>query len=119
MEERPIKNNIYLELAELEKEVAQQRIPYWQSIGEYLFDSNDLINKWNMFVEENCTKAPIDDIVQILTVIKAGAPTKSIAQIINNNPKGSVILDNYMGMFVHPEILFEIKYNLQNNNYKK
>lgn len=98
----------------IEKEKAQRKIDYWQTVGSSFLESDGLGEKWCSFVEQQANDdfargALIDETLQIISMIKSNIPTEKIALTIEQISGGQTILDDYLGAFIHPEILDEIK----------
>ena len=116
-----IKREVWKQTVVQKKQENIKKIPYWQSAGNYILDNNELVQKWNIFVEKQVNDdfingALLDETLQIMTMIKAGIPSSEIAQTIENIPGGLTIIDTYLGAFIHPEILFEIQSNLKSKS---
>lgn len=99
---------------EIKKHEAISKIEYWKKVGSALLDSDELIEKWCLFVEQQANDdfsrgALLDETLQIMSMIKLNVPFEVIAQTISNIPSGQTILDSYLSGFIHPEILDEIQ----------
>ena len=98
----------------LEKENAQGKIGYWQTVGTAVLDNDELSEKWCAFVEKQVNNvvtsgALLDETLQVMTMIKSNMPSEIIAQTIKQIPHGQTVLDSYLRGFIHPEILYEVQ----------
>ena len=104
-------------MREIESGVARSKIGYWKEAGMALLGNDDLGEKWCEFVESQANDffkrgLLLDETLQIISMIKANVPFKAISQVIGFIQNGQIILDEYLGMFVRPEILNEINSNV-------
>ena len=102
----------------LEKENVQRKIGYWQIAGSALLENDGLSEKWSAFVEQQANNdfvrgALLDETLQIMSMIKANVPADKIALTLEQIEGGETVLDDYLGAFIHPEILDEIQSHLE------
>ena len=107
-------NEVIASMINIEKGKAQRKIDYWQTAGKAILDENELSEKWCAFVEQQANDdftrgVLLDETLQIMTMIKSNMPFEIIAQTIKKIPNGQTIIDDYLGAFIHPEILYEIQ----------
>lgn len=97
----------------IELENAQAKINYWKAVGTAMLDES-LGEKWCNFVEKHANDdytrgVFLDEMLQIISMIKANIPYETIAQVLSQIPDEKSIVHNYLGAFIHPEILEEIQ----------
>lgn len=108
------KKEVITLMQNIEKEKAKNKIGYWQTVGISFLDNDVLREKWCAFVESQANDdytrgSLLDETLQIISMIKSNVPSEVIAQTIKQIPEGQTILHEYLGAFIHPEILYEIQ----------
>lgn len=96
----------------IEKEKAKLKMGYWKATGTAMLHQDGLDKKWNEFVERKVNEDGgilLDETLQIISMIKANIPSLVIRRTINQISSGKTILDEYLPMFVYPEIIAKIK----------
>jgi len=94
---------------ELKRAQSNKKKDYWISCGDVLFDEDEsLKQKWSSFVVENINGAyagiGIDEILQIISMIKMQVPSHIIGAVIEQMPERDFLMYN-LGLFVHPELI--------------
>ena len=96
---------------ELEIEDARRKMPYRISVGQALLNDEELNEKWANFVKEATEGfghgVLLDETLQIMGMIKAGVPTDKIRDTLSKIGNNKTVV-NYLGSFIHPEIVSEI-----------
>ena len=95
----------------MDKEDAIKKMPYRISVGQSLLNDKNLNEKWAEFVK-NTTEGfghgiLLDETLQIMGMIKAGVPTDKIREALSKIGNNKTVV-NYLGAFIHPEIVSEI-----------
>ncbi len=92
---------------------AQENVDYWKSVGAAILDES-LIEKWNNFVDKRVNSylkgSHLNEILQIISMIKANIPYEKIAQVLSKVSGGdgvSIIWD--LESFVSSDVLNEIQ----------
>lgn len=103
-------------LRETAMERARNKMGYWKEAGSALLasDGQGLVEKWCDFVDKHVTSdftkgELLDEMLQIMSMIKLNLPYEVIAKTVMQIPDGLIIIDYYLGAFIHPEILDNIK----------
>ena len=95
----------------MEIEDARQKAPYRISAGQALLDDETLNGKWADFVNKATNGfdhgALLDETLQSMGMMKAGVPADKIRETLSKIPSNRTIV-NYLGAFIHPEIVSEI-----------
>ena len=106
-------------LNEIQQQQAENKIKYWKTAGAAILEDKALTEKWCSFVDRNVNDVKgnfpgmfIDETLLIMSMIKAEVSPKAIAKTLKATNDGEVILDYYLGKFIHPEILGQIKNNM-------
>lgn len=99
------------------KEEALQKADYWKKFGVLVLAS-DLSAAWIQFVDSRVNNEfdrgmYMDEIIQILLMIKSGFSCEVIADVAKEIPDIDSILDVDLVDFVQPEILNAIKSNIE------
>lgn len=96
---------------EMQIDDARRKAPYRISAGQALLDNEELNEKWANFVKDAISGfghgALLDETLQIMGMIKAGVPTDKIRETLSKIPNNRTVI-NYLGAFIHPEIICEI-----------
>ena len=96
---------------------AQNKTDYWKTVGTSLLGSGEYSEKWCKIVDEKVNAQfdrgiYLDETLQLMSMIKSGVPNEVVAKAIKELPDGLRILDDYLGAFIHPETLENIKQHL-------
>ena len=103
---------------------AVKKMNYWKQTGIALLEGTGLEEKWCSFVksqieDEYIRGAFIDEILQVISMIKLDIPYKVISQIIQNIPDDNKIFKSNLNMFIDSSIINEIYSNIKIKELKK